>query len=500
MKKRIIHIVTIVLFSLVFSLNAQDLTPPDVPFIDSVTVQWAAPTNPNGDVLITWQFSDSTDVRSYYIKYLNEVLGTYKFLDSVDANTNTYLDSKVITDPHYPQTYVVQAVDSSNNTSNHSEPHRTVRVFPWQKDENCQVKVELTWNAYEGWLEGIEYFDLFTIENSVHYYLGRFDADETTYIYPIGSYNTHYEYYMRIKSNNGRTSTSNKIPFTPDIPSLPNFIDAEYVTVEGKQTRMGFSLDDNADINNYHLMRSVDSMQTFQNIMEFNNMEDAFLEISDANVKVDEQQYYYKLNLYDDCNHFIDSSRILSTVLLKGEANTSDHSQYLFWTAYYNSLNTDKNYRLYRFSETELPIIINSTSGYHYTDDLKTQDFESFVGDFCYYVEVSADYSGLESIQSNTVCISQPPSVIMPTAFTPNGFADNRIFKPSFAFISSNNYYFAIYDRWGFKVFETTDYKEGWSGKKNGYTYNNGLYSYYLEYYSSEEAKFVKTGVFNLIN
>jgi hypothetical protein len=174
--KLIYRYIIAVLFFINFEVEAQDLTPPDAPTIDSVTVKWENPNNINGDVLITWQKSDSTDVRSYYIKYLNEALGTYKFLDSVDANTNSYLDTKEVTNPHRPQTYVVQAVDSANNTSSHSLPHKTVRVFPIQKEENCKIKVELTWNLYEGWNEGIEYFDLYSVEDSVHHYVAtRYD-------------------------------------------------------------------------------------------------------------------------------------------------------------------------------------------------------------------------------------------------------------------------------------------------------------------------------------
>ena len=498
MKNKSIHIVFILLWSTI--VGAQDLTPPDTPIIDSVTVQWQAPTNPNGDILITWQKCDSTDVRSYYIKYLNEVLGTYKFLDSVDANTTSYLDTKVITDPHYPQTYVVQAIDSSNNTSNHSNPHQTVRVFPWQKNENCNVSVELSWNPYVGWDEGIEYFDLYSIINGVHSYLGRFGPDKTSYLYPINTNDGLYEYYVRVKSTNGRTSTSNKIPFSPEISTLPSYIRAEFATVEHQQIHLKFTLDTASDIHNYHLMRSFDSVH-FQSIMEFNNYDKLILDITDTDVDVGSHQYFYKLNLYNTCNTLLDSSRIISSVLLEGKANSEQRSQYLYWSNYYNSLNTYKNYKLYRYSKTDSAVIINNSStNFTYTDDLKNQDFESFIGDFCYYIEVDADYSGPEVIRSNTVCLSQEPSVIMPTAFAPNGFDNNRIFKPTFAFISTDNYYFAIYDQWGFKIFETNDYKKGWSGKKNGWTYPNGLYSYYLEYYSSGNEKFVKTGLFNLIN
>ena len=334
-----------------------------------------------------------------------------------------------------------------------------------------------------------------------HNYIGRFASDVLSYVYEIGESNSHYEYYMRIKSNNGRTTTSNKIPFTPEIPLKPTFIKAEFATVENKQIHLRYQLDSLADINNYHLQRSIDSMGDFQTIMQFNNYTKTYLDITDANVKVDNHRYFYRLNLYNDCFDIIDSSRILSSVLLQGLANTTDRSQYLWWSSYFNRSTTGKTYQLYRYSENELAKIITSSSSlFEYTDDLKEQDFNSFVGDFCYYIMVDADYTGIETIRSNTICLSQEPSLEMPTAFAPNGFPENRIFKPVFAFISSQNYYFSIYDRWGNKIFETRDYKEGWTGKKNGFTYPNGIYSFYLEYFSSQSKKFTEAGIFNLIN
>lgn len=483
------------------SLIAQDTTPPDAPVIDSVSVQWINPTNPNGDVLITWQASDSADVRTYYIKYLNLVLGTYKLLDSVDANTTSYLDTKVVTDPFYAQTYVIQAVDYANNTSEHSDPHKTVRVFPWQKDENCQVKVELSWNAYQGWNEDIAYYDLYAIKNNTTYHLGQFGPTALVYLQPIYGDADRYEYYVRVTSNNGRTSTSNKIPFTPVVPDFPDYIDARFVTVEDQQIHVQYRLDSLADVNNYLLMRSDDQMQSFHSIMEFPNYSNTFLNITDADVDVNAQPYFYKLYLLNDCQVIVDSSRILSSVWIKGEAFSKDHYQELYWTNYFNSNHQEKTYYLKRYSQSDWPItIFNSTSNFQYKDDLSQQEFESFVGDFCYYIAIESLFDSVQLLKSNTICLSQEPSLIMPTAFAPDGFGENRTFRPYFAFISPNNYYFSIYDRWGNKIFETTDYKEGWTGKKNGYTYKNGMYTYYLNYQSSEGETFKKVGSFNLIN
>jgi gliding motility-associated-like protein len=39
---------------------------------------------------------------------------------------------------------------------------------------------------------------------------------------------------------------------------------------------------------------------------------------------------------------------------------------------------------------------------------------------------------------------------------------------------------FVIYDRWGEKVFETTDLSTGWDGKLDGKVMNPAVFVYYL--------------------
>jgi gliding motility-associated-like protein len=39
---------------------------------------------------------------------------------------------------------------------------------------------------------------------------------------------------------------------------------------------------------------------------------------------------------------------------------------------------------------------------------------------------------------------------------------------------------FAVFDRWGAKIFETNDKNMGWDGRYKGSPMNTGSYSYYL--------------------
>lgn len=71
------------------------------------------------------------------------------------------------------------------------------------------------------------------------------------------------------------------------------------------------------------------------------------------------------------------------------------------------------------------------------------------------------------------------PNIFVANIFTPNGDGKNDILRVEGDFIE--NIYFAIFDRWGEKVFETKDKNQGWDGKHRGKECIQGVYYYRLE-------------------
>ena len=72
--------------------------------------------------------------------------------------------------------------------------------------------------------------------------------------------------------------------------------------------------------------------------------------------------------------------------------------------------------------------------------------------------------------------------------YTPNAMApeaqeqENRIFKPLFASgLTVLNYYFAVYDRWGNRMFETKDIATGWDGFQRKKDMEPGVMVWYFE-------------------
>jgi gliding motility-associated-like protein len=70
--------------------------------------------------------------------------------------------------------------------------------------------------------------------------------------------------------------------------------------------------------------------------------------------------------------------------------------------------------------------------------------------------------------------------VYIPTAFTPDGDGLNDVLQVEGNDISPDNFHLQVFDRWGAKIFDTTDPHQGWDGKMNGKVVKNGVYNWML--------------------
>ncbi len=117
-----------------------------------------------------------------------------------------------------------------------------------------------------------------------------------------------------------------------------------------------------------------------------------------------------------------------------------------------------------------------------------------------YYVLIEDQY-GCTFLDSVTIYVimvyCDEPYIFVPNGFTPNG--DNVNDK---VFVRGNNIqelYFAIYDRWGEKVFETTNQNLGWDGTYKGKKCSPGVFAYYLDIICVNEYVYQKKGNITII-
>ena len=99
------------------------------------------------------------------------------------------------------------------------------------------------------------------------------------------------------------------------------------------------------------------------------------------------------------------------------------------------------------------------------------------------YTVVVTDDAGCSATASISVAVVTPecdlPYVFFPNAFSPNGDGENEVLRLYGVPVESA--YWANYNRWGEKVFETHDANGVWDGRYKGEILPPDVFGYYLE-------------------
>lgn len=96
------------------------------------------------------------------------------------------------------------------------------------------------------------------------------------------------------------------------------------------------------------------------------------------------------------------------------------------------------------------------------------------------YTVVFTDVNGCTATDSVIVLVNFVQGIGVPQAFSPNGDGHNDVLYVKGYGIESMR--FTVYNRYGQKVFETTDQTIGWDGKFNNRDENPGVFVWVLEY------------------
>ncbi len=96
------------------------------------------------------------------------------------------------------------------------------------------------------------------------------------------------------------------------------------------------------------------------------------------------------------------------------------------------------------------------------------------------------DQNGCEAYDTTLVIVNPAPTIFIPNAFSPNDDGRNDFFQIYSK--GATKMLMEVYNRWGEKVFETTDIEGKWDGTFNGKTVDPGVYVYsvYLEYLGAQ--------------
>lgn len=113
------------------------------------------------------------------------------------------------------------------------------------------------------------------------------------------------------------------------------------------------------------------------------------------------------------------------------------------------------------------------------------------------YVIHASTEAGCKIIDSIDVYVSYDSYINVPNAFSPGSGPNNVLKVVHLGDATLKN--FAIYNRWGIKVFQTSDINEGWDGTYNGQPQPVGVYIYTVEAYTSKGKRVYKQGNVTLL-
>ncbi len=477
----------------------KDVTAPQIPMIDSVSVIQGVNVP-----IITWNKNPDPDTEGYLV--YQDIGGVFTLIDTVwGIDSTRYIH--LLGDPCANSlVYAVAAIDSCNNVSQMSPPHRTIKVFA--EPDICDDKMNVSWNTYQNLDPAVGGYDVFVSENGGPYtLLGTVVPPAATTFEHLGLNNgSYYNYLVRVHNTmNTKSSTSCEYGTFAFKPNQPQYVYIMKASVNdlNSYVELDIHTDVTAKVKEYRVERSSDNI-SFSPIATLPPVAGPLLTYQDVQAQVKEMSYYYRVVVVDSCGVDAITSDTARSVLLKVVPN-EDLTNTLVWNDYEGYLGTPTSYDIYRKVDgvpDAAPLVsgIPAATG-TYTDDVSM--LNTSAGRFEYYVQAMEGamnpYSFTEMSQSNTALALQKPRLYVPNAFTPTTGNVNSVFIPYGVYIDSQDYLFQVFNRWGSMIYETRNVAEGWDGSYKSQPSPAGVYIYLVRFKTSSGDYFEKRGSVTLL-
>lgn len=473
--------------------TCKNIQAPPVIVLDSVSV------NAAGQVVMGWPPSLALDANSYVI-----YTSSGGFLNGIDTIYGYNNTSYTVTAGSSPGTssegYCVAAVDSCGNYAIPSLTHNTIFLNAPSYDL-CSRTSKLTWTTYSNLPNGVLRYDIYcSINGNPFVVVGS--TSGSTFSHSGLNPNDTYCYVIRVwNSNSTISASSNSQCFVATGLPGPSFVYINSVTVNpiNKQVEIYYTIDSINPYKGCTIFKSIDGGVTFTKIAFVASNTASHQSYVDADVRTTEKNYYYKIQVADNCDNPGVVSNISKTIVLH-VSNDNENIFYntLTWDDYSTWLGGVQSFNIYRaidgvFDPTPINNVPVGTKTY--VDNV--QDYVSDQGKFVYYVEAvegSGNMYGFKDVaKSNPADAYVEVSVFVPNAFSPKGV--NSKWLPIAQYVEKTDYKVMVFNRWGDKIFETHSDTEGWTG--NAAT--DDVYVYLIEYKNARGEYIQLKGHLNII-
>jgi len=413
-----------------------------------------------------------------------------------------------------PQKFSVYAIDNGCPLPKSSQFNITVNILPmplvnptrilcmslvdnketyvyWGDSTGTKNPYFRKYNLYRG----INYNNSYVIDTFIDKSIRQFDDKNTPDYAKI-----NYTYFMRGVNLCGFEGPASDTMGTFDqLKFIPDQQKFRTVTVDNNNhIKIAWPPTKEKDFAEYVLYKSTRDELKYQYLKTFLNKYDTVY--NDFDVDVNNTSYCYYLEMKDTCQNVGPMGQVACSILLKGKSNPFEHS--VNWNSYNYWENGTQSYTVFRKSTVSPYTVINilDTSVFKYLDD--KLDYET--GDYNYFVEATEIVSNEQNqsfnaaSRSNEIELKQAPLLHIPNAFTANndGINDDWGIQPVFV----KNYSLDVYNRWGQRIFHTTDKHQQWKGEGlSGEKQQNDVYVYVITYSGWDDSYHVDKGNVTLL-
>jgi len=225
--------------------------------------------------------------------------------------------------------------------------------------------------------------------------------------------------------------------------------------------------------------------------------------IYDSNLNVDNDAMCYQLLVIDQCGHISSPSNPGCNVIISGKSKASpDYYFDLSWIDYQGWEIGVQDWSLERMHDGQKwfkSVVINSSS----VRDFRDRNLDYAWGGYWYRVTAkkkptSTGNPYFAETESNWIYLIQPPEVWVPDAITINDDGLNDVWGTTPIFVKS--YEMNVYDRWGAKIWKSSEKNAQWNGTKNGKPLPDGVYAWQLFFKGWDGKTYRKTGTVMLMH
>lgn len=495
MNRKHLYIVLILLCFPLYCANAQNEC--EVPLPPELTSATVLPET--STTLLTWTLSPSSGIAAYIVYIYETRLGNPGFfaIDTIwDPSATSYSDTRIQFKSFQYRIAAFRAPICASELSNILST-----IFTEARIDTCKKKINIAWNKYTPPPPQIvtKYTILMSLNGGSFIETGSVSPDADSFVINDFSINTDYCFKVIANLNGGSVSSSYKACLKTKMQNPPEWINADYATVTGKNAiSLSFTIDPVSEIDTFALERKTGYSGSFQPIAQISGTNLKSVTYTDNTSKTDVLNFY-RLSAVICKNHKVTSNNASNIVL---DSQVSGNEIILQWNKYHDWIGSVSSYRL--FTDPGKGFIETATiypPDTNFIVNIPDIMYSLIRGQVCFYIS-AAETGNIHGITGETVsdtsCISIEENVTVPNIFSPDGDGLNDLFRPVITFAPSD-YRFVITDRQRKTFFETNDYNESWDGLTGGGTVSRGVYLWFLKLTAPSGRKIIRTGTVTVI-